>query len=399
MKHLSIIAIIILATITNSFAQEKEESSKWEIYGGYSTIKPKIDGQSLGENTERRGFEVSVTRNLNRYLGLKFDYSRNSISERVPFSIGGTPTDLDIKGTSHLYTGGIQIKDNSAKSIIKPFAHALFGAATGKGKSNFVNCPANQTNCSITNSETNFAMIFGGGVDVKVNKRFSVRPIQIDFIKVRNGLNGIIGENNVRLGAGVVFHVDQTEIQTNSKPKSYPQYEIHVGYSYNKRKYETVQTIGNVYSKGLQGYNASVKWNFQRFLGAEFEQSSGWAGTESASVPGTTFTAKRILNTFAGGIQVKDNAAKTRFKPFGHALFGTTLESVKVVMTASNISLKNTVNQSDFLMIFGGGLDVKLNDKFSLRPFQFDFLRSRNTAQGNVTYTDYYRFGAGIVFH
>jgi hypothetical protein len=402
MKHFSIIAMIILAIIITTPAQEKEEYSKWEFYGGYSSLrteKASVVGdqstQGVGQNTEQRGFEFSVTRNLNRYLGLKFDYSRNSRAEQLSLpGLGGVPVDLTTTFNSNLYAGGVQFKDNAAKSKIKPFAHVLFGGMTSRTETRQLNCPPGQAVCSGTEKGNGFAMVFGGGVDVKINQRISIRPIQVDYIRLNKAVPYVIEKNNVRFGAGIVFHADQAEVQTKSSSQNFPKYEIHAGYTYHK--FKDVETIK---LKGLQGYNASIKWNFQRFLGAEFEQSSGWGGTESFAFPGGNLDTKRVLHTYTGGIQVKDNAAKTRIKPFGHALFGAATAITKASVTSNGVNQRLTASNSDFMMIFGGGLDIKINDRLSLRPFQFDYLHPRNRTPGNGNLDNSYRFGAGIVFN
>jgi hypothetical protein len=150
----------------------------------------------------------------------------------------------------------------------------------------------------------------------------------------------------------------------------------------------------------LHGYNSSIKWNFQRFFGAEFEHSGGLTGTEEAVIPnGPSVTAKRSLYTFAGGIQVKDNSPKTRLKPVGHVLFGAAADISKSKIELPTNTIKVVTSKTDFLMIFGGGLDVKINRRFSVRVFQFDHLKNRTVGPSFTGYIKYYRFGAGIVFH
>ena len=57
-------------------------------------------------------------------------------------------------------------------------------------------------------SKTGFAMLVGGGLDIKIGKRFSVRPIAVDYYLMRmpslvtgNDTN----HNNIRYTAGVSF--------------------------------------------------------------------------------------------------------------------------------------------------------------------------------------------------
>jgi hypothetical protein len=75
----------------------------------------------------------------------------------------------------------------------------LFGAArTGSGL------------FATGNSHTAFASSFGGGVDWNVRDRFSIRPLQFDYI-LTHFPEGTIGnnqtQNNLRVSAGIVFHI------------------------------------------------------------------------------------------------------------------------------------------------------------------------------------------------
>jgi len=81
---------------------------------------------------------------------------------------------------------------------ISPFAHVLFGTArTGSGV------------FATSNSHTSFATAFGAGVDWNVRDRFSIRPLQFDYLlthfpEVTNGNNQT--QNNLRVSTGIVFH-------------------------------------------------------------------------------------------------------------------------------------------------------------------------------------------------
>jgi outer membrane immunogenic protein len=81
---------------------------------------------------------------------------------------------------------------------ISPFGQMLFGAARA-GSGVF----------STTNAHTAFATAFGVGVDYNVRDRFSIRPLQFDYVlthlpEVANGNTQT--QNNLRVSAGIVFH-------------------------------------------------------------------------------------------------------------------------------------------------------------------------------------------------
>ncbi len=81
---------------------------------------------------------------------------------------------------------------------ITPFGQVLFGAArTGSGV------------FATTNSRTAFASAFGAGVDWNVRDRFSIRPLQFDYLLTHfpEGASGNnLTQNNLRVSTGIVFH-------------------------------------------------------------------------------------------------------------------------------------------------------------------------------------------------
>ena len=56
-----------------------------------------------------------------------------------------------------------------------------------------------------TGWQSHFAMTAGGGIDLKVSKYFSIRPVQAEYFltKIPDGLSN--RQNNFRFGAGIVF--------------------------------------------------------------------------------------------------------------------------------------------------------------------------------------------------
>jgi peptidoglycan-associated lipoprotein len=81
-----------------------------------------------------------------------------------------------------------------------PFAQGLFGAA--HGFNSYFPVTAGPTGAA-----TDFAMIAGGGFDVRIARHIAFRPIEADYFLTRlpNGVNG--AQNNLRLSAGVVLRI------------------------------------------------------------------------------------------------------------------------------------------------------------------------------------------------
>jgi Outer membrane protein beta-barrel domain len=201
--------LLIVTTIVAcaSIAAAQDDYKKFEFFGGYSHNR--VDTDSLTQNEGFHGFETAATANLSRYFGLKFDFSAHFNNQSIPlFSIqGGQPGTLDIDSQLYNFLGGVQLKDNSTDSTLKPFAHALVGAAHARNKLNF-----NQVGCiaifpspcvNQTVSETGFAGAFGGGLDIRVSDRIDVRAVQVDYNPTRLFDST---QHNFRIGVGIVIH-------------------------------------------------------------------------------------------------------------------------------------------------------------------------------------------------
>jgi hypothetical protein len=56
--------------------------------------------------------------------------------------------------------------------------------------------------------ENDFAMAFGGGLDVNLNKMVALRPVQLDYFTTRTGQTGNFADH-FRYSAGVVIKLGQ----------------------------------------------------------------------------------------------------------------------------------------------------------------------------------------------
>ena len=126
----------------------------------------------------------------------------------------------------------------------------------------------------------------------------------------------------------------------------------------------------------LRGLELAINYNFHKYFGVKFDYSLHLREDNFTRTAGSG-TVDSTVQNFLGGIQLKNNSADgPRFKPFAHALFGVANQKLDVdspqlgaVLGVSDFH----VNETSFAMAFGGGLDIKLNDRFDVRAFQIDF--------------------------
>ncbi len=174
----------------------------------------------------------------------------------------------------------------------------------------------------------------------------------------------------------------------------YNKNEFFVGYSN--------QQVDRGERQTFNGFEGSYVRNVSRYVGIKADISGAYRNEEFESafiVPGgttpTTFRAesKDSLYNFLGGVQVKDNASEARLKPFGHALAGVAHLRSKFRSTANGSGSSNTFSSTGFSAAVGGGLDIKINDRFDFRAIQADYNPVRTFGQ----WSNNFRFGIGLV--
>jgi Outer membrane protein beta-barrel domain len=172
MKNIFFSTLLVAVFATFSFAQSTDDYKKGEFYVGYSANAIDIRDAG-GDPVVLHGVNVSGVYNFSKYVGVKGDFSTH---HKESFSLQN-------------YLGGIQIKNNAKEgSRVRPFAHALAGAVVASE--------------GFRAQGGAFSVAVGGGIDIRVNKKVSVRAIQIDYNPY---ISGGYYSNNVRIGAGIVF--------------------------------------------------------------------------------------------------------------------------------------------------------------------------------------------------
>ncbi|MEP6944872.1 MAG: hypothetical protein ABJA02_03070 [Acidobacteriota bacterium] len=183
--------------------------------------------------------------------------------------------------------------------------------------------------------------------------------------------------------------------------------EFYVGYS--NGQIDTGIDSGNSINSFLRdrvnfnGAEIAGVYNVGRFVGLKADVSGVYNRTQFSSnvAPGQTitFNTNNSLYNVLGGVQLKDNSNDTRFKPFMHLLAGvgvgrTTVKDVScTTSTVFNCTDIADNHDTGFAGVVGGGLDIKLSDRFDLRAFQVDYnpVRTNSHTDNNL------RFGIGLV--
>jgi opacity protein-like surface antigen len=170
--------------------------------------------------------------------------------------------------------------------------------------------------------------------------------------------------------------------------------EYYVGFSN--------QQVQGADGRNFNGFEAAYVRRVSRYFGVKGDFSAAYRNSTSQSefqaVPGGPITSLRSktnssLYNVLGGIQIKDSASTSRFRPFAHALAGVAHSRYKFDTNLNTNNFGGTFSETGFSAVIGGGLDIKINNRFDFRAFQVDYNPTRlgGGTQNNV------RFGIGLV--
>lgn len=154
-----------------------------------------------------------------------------------------------------------------------------------------------------------------------------------------------------------------------------PLAEVFGGYSFTHCNINAGTTDCN-----FDGWNAAVDFNVNKNWGAVVDLS-GYYGFQRNVGPYSWFDSK--THNFLFGPRYTFRTKKV--SPFIQAMIGIQHVNPEAAF----------MTQNNFAMAFGGGFDVSVTDRISIRPAQLDYFTSRIVSQG---FSDNLRFSTGIVF-
>jgi len=192
-----IAALLILLPV----AGRAQETPKIEVFGGYSFLR--LEGGSSAH-----GWQGSVAGNVNDWFGVVAEFSGHYDSRTFRTTLnapGFPPATLTSETDSSLHTFLFGPRLSYRKhERVTVFGHALIGLARNHQDANVtVSDPDLDdlfTDFSFT--DTNFAAALGGGIDVKLNRRFALRLVQADYLPIRNDSFTL---DNARISTGLVI--------------------------------------------------------------------------------------------------------------------------------------------------------------------------------------------------
>ena len=205
-----------------------QSSKSAEVFVGYSNLQAEgipdrnnpgvvFDDDFFDRRKGIHGFNAAVTGYFGSYLGLTGDFSFNQTTDENDFTGGRDALETRVV----YFMAGPTLKANNTNRF-QPFARVLAGGAHTRFEASTERTVSGGTSrTSFDVSSTDFAMAVGGGLDVRLSDRVSLRVIQIDYAPVflRDRSISVLGQagavqtftlegqrqDNIRFSFGIVF--------------------------------------------------------------------------------------------------------------------------------------------------------------------------------------------------
>jgi hypothetical protein len=204
--------LTLLSSVVASAWPQGEEYPRWETYLGYDFVRFNPSSSSI-PSFNANGGSGQIVYNFNRWLGVAFD--AGAVTKGV---LNQYPWDTTVAN----FVAGPRVTWRSS-SRFQPFGEVLFGGfyATTSAPIAILTAedavippginvvPGGPANARVNFSTTGFAMLAGGGLDIKFGSHFALRPLEANYYLTRfpsfftNGNRSNI--NNFRYSGGIAF--------------------------------------------------------------------------------------------------------------------------------------------------------------------------------------------------
>ena len=194
---------LLTVVALSGFVAFGQDVPKVEVPVGFSMVNVHPDfSQITSFNLFGGGGEFDV--NFGPYLGIKADFMGYTQSSSLTTKLHELGYTGNVNGNVFTYMFGPQIKKHTG--VFQPFGEVLVGAAHSNLYATLYDASNGTTNASSDNNA--FAFATGGGIDLKLTRHISARPVQVDYLLTRFGVNGTSytgSQNNFRYFAGIDF--------------------------------------------------------------------------------------------------------------------------------------------------------------------------------------------------
>jgi outer membrane protein OmpA-like peptidoglycan-associated protein len=209
MRKPLVLAGLLLLIVGSALAQD-DTFPKVETSPAFMYIRTPISftlpgGTSVSQSFNCAGGGGTLAYNFTRVVGIAADLGGcKYFGQTVP-----APISSNVDGTAFTFLFGPRLTFRN-KSPFTPFAEVNFG-----GMRISLTCNNNSANIcpgSPSYSKSAFALTAGGGFDIRLSKKFSLRPVQAEYLYTRFGNDCALtvctfnnNQNSFRLKSGIVI--------------------------------------------------------------------------------------------------------------------------------------------------------------------------------------------------
>ncbi len=213
---------LIAAGLLSVLVAGATDVPRYEVFLGYTYVRANQFNQNTGLGQEIGGFDMNGGSGQFIY---NFNKKFSGVADIGAVSKGNVGV-INADNTTTFYMFGPRYSFRS-ESRLTPYVQIVFGGATRSLSRQLnvltdANIPVfpvvnpqslfpganTQITAQVSATQTAFAMAVGGGLDWKIAKRFTFRPIAVDYVLTRfpsyftgNSSN----QNNIRASIGAVF--------------------------------------------------------------------------------------------------------------------------------------------------------------------------------------------------
>ena len=203
------VLILVLVALPGAWAQAQDNYPAIELLGGYSYGS--IDGTAFLDRQSGSGWGASASFNFHENIGVTADFAGQYGDAEVftgivciLLAVFPPPPGCDSMAQTDFSATQFLFGPRLAKRTEKwtAFGHALFGVARLHQSSFTLEGDSFRFPAS---TQTDFAMGYGGGIDLNTTERVAIRLFQVDYLPVRQESFASEWKQNLRVQAGVVF--------------------------------------------------------------------------------------------------------------------------------------------------------------------------------------------------
>lgn len=194
-------AALLIFVCAFGTAVAQPDPAPFELFAGYSLLKLGDFGLS---DTVGHGFGVGAAWNVTSSLALEANAAgQYGTIRRDRRLLPGAPVFSGSFNAHHLLAGP---RATVRQGRLALFGHALAGITR---LSEGAKTAPGGFSPSFPDTKTMLTLGLGGGLDVSIGERFSVRPFQLDYLPMRAGFEGAEWRHNVQFQTGIVFKLGQ----------------------------------------------------------------------------------------------------------------------------------------------------------------------------------------------